>query len=882
VTELRKYAYATSRQTFWPDNAPLSSQIGALPQALASRDAYKVFCTVLLQQQRSASSNASASATSSCALPLDDVGAVLLNAEREAESVALMLCACVAVVLNPAEWPPWVAAQFSSNGVASTPVTRSSTSKSSIAAAGEQQATSPSSPLHVIAAHTLQDLARRLPRASSSSSSSSCSSILPLLRWLAQLCGVCLAPSSHAALRLAQEVGKVSLDAAGIALKAHCDAMTVAVRISGEDKGDEARSDSVGATVAATADAVSQGKRWLSLWGQLTQLSLASSPSLPPFSLSTAVGAAGAESWSAGIAPAVVREGRVSWHLHCLLTVKETHHAARLLSGTLQDAITADTDTRKEQLTAKLEACDGVRDCAEDHKIRLPVTHAVQAELLASLPLQLLEEAQLGERLSFSLLTEVKCSVVASPTAAAGVPPRVPVPHTFVPSVSTHAVVFARMLRYLLSSTAQAQRKSSYLQHLHDLALLLSSANVYDLAASFVPADQPLTVVMVATKDTHREDYVQQVVSAVRAVVDVLCEEPTPLSPPAPQATSSAVLRDKTEALAAASGTTQSPPPTAAPAAFLVSGKGKKKGQMMVTRDSRAELQPIASTLAASSWGWREQAMDDVDGAVQAAVRLLTALMELCSSHKTSLPLRKSEPKWRRELRERTAVRAHKYELLLQELPHAELRAVLHTLLGHGYHREGSRLGVSLLKGDQVDLHYYTLPLLGSLYLAVSASAPPFSLRSMWTATVTEGEASSCISNKEAKSTDAACESDRWKQAVYQMYRRRFEIYGDADLNVTVPSYTTRPLNASTPSSSATGPLVCTPENELVEALVLASTAPTSASVENGTAELANCFLNRRVVVAGRGVVVDVGVPWNSLQRGPVFSSWLHKGAVTL
>ncbi|KPA86131.1 hypothetical protein ABB37_00385 [Leptomonas pyrrhocoris] len=846
VVQRREHALVASSLAMMPSNgtAPVG-QGETLQHALATRDAFRVFCAILQQKQEPALIGA-------CAVGKNDVEEILCNAEREANSVATMLCACVAVTLSPADWPIWVATRFESSGPASRPVTPDFTPRSNTAGGTSSTAATQTwaalSPLHLLAAHTLRNIARQLPR----SAQIAAVSPLPLLRWLAQLCGVCLAPSPQAALRLAQEVGKVSLDAAGIALTAHCAASALTLYDTAQHQQQQ--------QPLSSAKTVPQEERWLSLWTQLTQPS-AAPPSRIPFSLSTAVTSGRAENWSDGLSPAALRAARVSWHLHCLLTVKEASHAARLLTGTLQDANGAKNESRKTdtQRDARVDSAEGLR-------VALPITPATQAELLASLPLPLLEEDRLGERLSFSLLTEMH-NTMDSPIEVCA-PPLPRRPCSFVPAVWTHAVVYARMLRYILSSTAQVQRESDYVQHLHDLALLLSSANVYALAASFVPADQPLTVVMVAAKDAHREEHMRQVVSAVRAVVDVLCEEPTP---PSASASASAPTSSRT--------VTQGGGALATTTASLPLRSAARKQTTRRADAHSLRVQQFTNTLGAFSWKWREDVMGDVDGAVKAAVHLLSSLLELCSSRKTSLPLRNAEPKWRRELRERTAVRAHKFEVLLQELPHAEIRAVLRTLLGHGYHREGSQLGVSLLKGDQVDLRYYTLPLLGSLYLAVSASAAAH----LPAVTVTEA------------TQGAAGESDRWRQSVYQMYRRRFEIYGDADLNVHAPSYTTLQMEGgktttqecmnstpSSPSTSTATALVRTPENKLVEALVLASTAPTSASLENGTAELANCFLNRRVVVAGRGVVVDVGASYRPLHGGAVFGSWIRKGTARL
>lgn len=819
--------------------------VESLQEVLASRDAFRVFCVLLQCHQ------AHAATTRFHTAAKRELEVLLSNAEQEAESVATMLCACVAVTLSPADWPTWVASRFSPTGAAVLPIAPPLTAKKGSALTQVLQAVptatpaktwTASSPLHALAAHTLRHLAGQLPRTSTACGNSS----LPLLRWLSQLCGVCLAPSPQAALRLAHEVGKVSLDAAGVALKAHCNASVVASVLCTDQN------------THTTSAAVPQEERWLSLWTQLTQPSAVAPPSLPPFSLTNAISAGKAVSWSAGIAPTTLLEARVSWHLHCLLVAKAASHAARLLAGTFEDATLLGRDSQSVKLRQHDDGDDGLALAdgteEESHQVTLPIAHATQAELLSALPQTLLDANRLGERLSFSLLAAMRRTNNAQRGVTAPPPQRF-----FVPAVSTHAVVYARMLRYVLSSATQVQRGSSYVQHLHDLAALLSSADVHALAASFVPAEQPLTVVMVAAPDAHRSEYVQQVVSAVRAVVEVLCEEPTPASSSSFPLVGS--LAEEPTGAPTQAG--------ASPSKTLVTAR--KRAAKQAARDPLLRVQYSTASLGAFSWKWREEALGDVDGAVQAAAHFLISLLELCASRKNSLPFRKAEPKWRRELRERTAVRAHKFELLLQELPHDEIRAVLHTLLGHGYHREGSQLGVALLKGDQVDLRYYTLPLLGSLYLAVSTAAPSLPPPTC--------EAKDAQQQQQQQQPDDKAASDRWKQAVYNVYRRRFEIYGDADLNVTAPSYATPAGKAGGKASTA---LVCNPENRLVETLVLATMASTPASLKNGTAELANCLLNRRVVVAGRGVVVDVGASYSALSHGSVFGSWIRKGTTTL
>ncbi|CAM43408.1 conserved hypothetical protein [Leishmania braziliensis MHOM/BR/75/M2904] len=859
ITSLAVVLAAPSANVLATRTGPVSAGLETLRHALGTRDAYRIFRALLREQHTPVGARYS------------ELERLLSNLEGEADSLAAVVCACVAVALSPSDWPPWVSARFASTGMASMPIAsnRAVASTGKVTGLGEavkgmEGIWEAASPLRVTATDILRRIAAGLPSQGACYSASSPS--LPLLKFLTLLCGVALSVSSRTALHLAAEVSRVSLDAAGVALAAFCASHSLTAVHSDDDS-------------AAVAVGHTRETWWLSLWMQLTQPS-AQPPSLPPFSLDAVATSPAVLTWSRGLMPADLREKRVSWHLHCLIASKEVHSAARLLLGTCRDI-------------SKGLRCDTAEAVWMRNRASIPVLASTQAEALSSLPPQLLKEDGLGERLALSLVGQLKQVPPQPQRPWSGSPQSI----SFVPTVAANTVLYARMLQYLLMSSTHVRSEDSYVQHLRNLSLLLSHGSIYALAASLVPADKPLKAVMVATKDTYREDHIKQLVSAIREVVDSLCEEPIPLF----------------AAPVTAVGVTEGGFDTTRKA--LKTGSALLSDGVVPTKDKRGwkpeklkEKQALLECAAVNSrvavgWRWREDVLSEVDGTVQAAVRLLSSLLELCSSRKSSLPLRAAEPKWRRELRERTAVRAHKFELLLQELPHAELRAMLHTLLGHGYIREGSRLGVSLVKGDQMDLRYYTLPLLGSLYLAVCV---PQSVPTPSQAADLSSSSFTSFSAPPFDDAEAAAESE--KQAVYRMYRRRLEIYGNADLNATAPSRhpardyricssvegehrggVAAPTCHDSEGSAAatTTALIRTPENKLVQALVLASRRPTMSTASHATAELANCLLNRRVVVAGRGMVVDVGsarAPHHHTSGGGtglVFGPWLHTGTVT-
>ncbi|RNF15163.1 uncharacterized protein Tco025E_05586 [Trypanosoma conorhini] len=109
---------------------------------------------------------------------------------------------------------------------------------------------------------------------------------------------------------------------------------------------------------------------------------------------------------------------------------------------------------------------------------------------------------------------------------------------------------------------------------------------------------------------------------------------------------------------------------------------------------------------------------DCVEATLRGCVEVLTGLLTLCSGRRGRLPQRRAEPEWRKRLHHDAAVRSHKYELLCSELPHALLSGCLSTLLCNGFVCPGGDLGACLVSADFVDLHFYTLALLGSLYHA--------------------------------------------------------------------------------------------------------------------------------------------------------------------
>ncbi|RNF07142.1 hypothetical protein TraAM80_03496 [Trypanosoma rangeli] len=110
---------------------------------------------------------------------------------------------------------------------------------------------------------------------------------------------------------------------------------------------------------------------------------------------------------------------------------------------------------------------------------------------------------------------------------------------------------------------------------------------------------------------------------------------------------------------------------------------------------------------------------DCVEATLRGCVKVLTGLLTLCSSRRGKLPQRRAEPEWRKRLHRDAAVRSHKYELLCCELPHALLSRCLSMLLCNGFVCSGADLGGCLVPADFVDLHFYALSLLGSLYQAV-------------------------------------------------------------------------------------------------------------------------------------------------------------------
>ncbi|RHW66951.1 hypothetical protein DPX39_000069600 [Trypanosoma brucei equiperdum] len=114
---------------------------------------------------------------------------------------------------------------------------------------------------------------------------------------------------------------------------------------------------------------------------------------------------------------------------------------------------------------------------------------------------------------------------------------------------------------------------------------------------------------------------------------------------------------------------------------------------------------------------------------VHACAAVLTNLFTLCSpcrakhdGHRAnSSGKRRAKPAWRLRLERDEAVRSHKYELLPGELPHGALSHFIAMLLADGFVLDGGSLGANLAAADFLDLNFYSLQLLGSLYHATRA-----------------------------------------------------------------------------------------------------------------------------------------------------------------
>lgn len=119
---------------------------------------------------------------------------------------------------------------------------------------------------------------------------------------------------------------------------------------------------------------------------------------------------------------------------------------------------------------------------------------------------------------------------------------------------------------------------------------------------------------------------------------------------------------------------------------------------------------------------WRREWQELVHQAVKEAVRLLTALLSLCANKEGSLPTRRALPAWRVKLAATSAVRSHKYELLLSELPHQHLASILALLLHYGFMEEAVTLSCCIVKNNQLDLSAYPATLIGSMWLSVSSA----------------------------------------------------------------------------------------------------------------------------------------------------------------
>lgn len=769
-------------------NAKSHARVWSLRDALGLRDARQVFSAVLCQEAIRSGTAASNSLFCGAAWrnEMDDL---MRNPEDNAELLALAACACVAVSSPPAAWPPWVASRFSSDG------SLSANSKNSAQGIGSRIPTKGhcnSSSTPDVARSLLCNLANALPHWDACGASPR----LRLLKCITLLCGACCAPSEAAAVQLAREASRLSIDAAGCAL------FVFARCYKGLRQDTEEGADA------------EWEPRWLSLWHRvITPTRGAPLAPLPPLQLtglSTILLQSGMDSF-------VLRQHRVSYHLHCLLIRGDVKAATQLASLLCQDRSVP------------------VRSTSSPFDEVVPIAETMRGELLSSLPLSLLIETGLRDTLASCMLASLRQLVSTSGKSNLEWSVRVSAPtprrRAYVPSVSTNAVLYARMLHYILSSTATARREGAFRQCIHDIALLLSVGNCYALASSCVPHHEPLTKVMVAAKDTYRVKQVKELVTSVKDTLAFLCEEAVP----AVSLANTAVYDSN-------------------------ASEGLQFQNGYERRSESMALLSLQSYLGRESWRWREDSAAEMSNAVQVGARFLSSLLSLCSNRKSSLPLRRAEPKWRRQLREETALRTHKYELLLQELPHTELQGILRTLLCSGYTKASSELGVSLVKGDQMDLRFYNLPLLGSLYQAVltcSHDGVPVKRD------VVEKQGNCTVAADDAATSED--NDDTRKELIYRMYRRRLEVFGNAD------------TLGPTKFSAATG-LACLPgdRNTLVQAVVFAAGSQhrhKDSSATYFTDYLPNCSST----VTEGSATADVG-----LSTAPfLFGGWTWKGVVT-
>ncbi|KAF8284401.1 hypothetical protein TcBrA4_0064030 [Trypanosoma cruzi] len=152
-------------------------------------------------------------------------------------------------------------------------------------------------------------------------------------------------------------------------------------------------------------------------------------------------------------------------------------------------------------------------------------------------------------------------------------------------------------------------------------------------------------------------------------------------------------------------------------ASLMTASLDKQRARLMATFvEAVTEVTELACGFTHRIDGNRHD--DCVEATLRGCVDVLTGLLSLCSNRREKLPQRRAEPEWRKRLHRDAAVRSHKYELLCCELPHGFLSRCLSTLLWNGFVCTGCDLGSCLVSADFVDLHFYTLALLGSLYHA--------------------------------------------------------------------------------------------------------------------------------------------------------------------
>lgn len=167
---------------------------------------------------------------------------------------------------------------------------------------------------------------------------------------------------------------------------------------------------------------------------------------------------------------------------------------------------------------------------------------------------------------------------------------------------------------------------------------------------------------------------------------------------------------------------------------------------------------------------WRREQREKVGRAVRAAVRMLTALLSLCANKKGSLPSRRALPVWRVELTASCAVRSHKYELLLSELPNSQLASFFSLLLYYGYMEETVALCCCVVRNNQLDLSVYSASLIGSLWLAVTSSLTPPSETS-------KRKEFSAVQEKDE--TPERTTKEDVIARLQQFYRQRILVFGD-------------------------------------------------------------------------------------------------------